>query len=204
MMAQVKRNILITASIFCLSISANTTPVFAANNFEVGLLKSNQSFRSNFSSQPNLDKGEVSMPVQVSIIYIVKQKLPDFLLQLASRNSVELTLSEKVTGDLAKISLPMQLELILPELSKSYGLEWHMQGKHLFVSNSLENANRIITLEDMNFLQLKTAIENADLNSGTNKMSFAEEKNSVTLIGFNAIHLKDRNNRERTPKYGKK
>ena len=42
----------------------------AKPDYRVSLLKSDQTFRPNFSAQPNLDKGEVTMPVQVSIIYV--------------------------------------------------------------------------------------------------------------------------------------
>lgn len=123
------------------------------------------------------------MPVQVSIIYVVEQSLPDFLSQLASRNRVKLTLSENVSGVLKKISFPMKLELILPEISKAYGLEWHMHGKDLFVSSSLENVNRLITLGDMDFNKLRQELNAIGLNPGVNKMSFLVEKNAITLIG---------------------
>lgn len=164
-------------------LMANISQPFASKDLTTSLLKSNQSFRSNLSSQPNLDKGEVALPVQASIIYIIKQSLPDFLLQLASRNNFELTLSKQVSGELEKISLPMDVELILPELSKTYGLEWHMQEKHLFVSNSLENTNRRFSLKDMDVTEFKSAIRKAGLNPGSNKMSYEEDKNAVTLIG---------------------
>ena len=92
---------------------------FATKNLETSLLNTRDSYRSKFSSQPNLDKGEMSMPVQISIIYIIKQSLPDFLSQLASRNNLDLTMSESVSGTLKKISLPLQTELVLEELSLS-------------------------------------------------------------------------------------
>ncbi len=189
-MPNLMKKVLYIASICCIFIAVITTNAFAAKEEKISLLKSNQSFRPNFSSQPNLDNGEVTMPVQVSIIYIVEQSLPDFLTQLASRNSIQLSLSDKVSGVLKKISLPMQLELLLPEISRSYGLEWHMQGKHLFVSSSLENTNRLITLGDMSMLQLQEALKKAGLNPGANRMSFAEEKNAVTLIGSSKYILK--------------
>ncbi len=171
------------ASIISFAFAGTTPQALASNNIETSLLKSNQSFRSNLSSQPNLDKGEVTMPVQVSLIYIIKQPLPDFITQLASRNKLKLTLSDQVKGQLEKISLPMKLELILPELAKSHGVEWHIQGKHLYVSNMLENTNRMINLNQVQFEQLKRAINNAGLNPGTNKISFVKDKNAVTLIG---------------------
>ena len=181
---------LVTASMFglmsVLSISAHAN---AAKNVETSLLKTNESFRSNFSSQPNLDKGEVVMPVQASIIYIIKQSLPDFLAQIASHNEMKLTLSDKVSGTLQKISLPMKIELILPELANTYGLEWHMQGKHLFVSNNLENTSRLIQLGNLDLKQLKQIIRRARLNPGANKMTYIEGKNSITLIG-SAIYIK--------------
>ncbi len=155
----------------------------AKPDYRVSLLKSEQTFRPNFSAQPNLDKGEVTMPVQVSIIYVIEQSLPDFLSQLASRNNMQLTLSEEVSGVLRKISLPMKLELIMPELSKSYGLEWHMQGEHLFVSSSLENINRRIELGDLDIQNLKSKLSALGLNPGANKMSFLKDKNAITLIG---------------------
>lgn len=160
-----------------------TVQTHAKKNLETSLLNTNQSSKSNLSSQPNLDKGEVTLPVQVSIIYIIKQPLPDFFSQLASRNGLKLTLSDEVDGNLEKISLPMQLELIMPELSKSYGLEWHIQGKHLFVSSTLENTNRLIQLERLTVTELKKAIAQSGLNPGSNKMSFTENDNAMTLIG---------------------
>lgn len=172
------------ATLVCGFVMASTSvQTYAKKNLETSLLKTNQSFRSNLSSQPNLDKGEVTMPVQVSIIYIIKQSLPDFFSQLASRNGLKLTLSDEVNGTLEKISLPMQLELILRELAKSHGLEWHMQGKHLFVSNTLENTNRLIKLEGLTVTELKKAIAQSGLNPGSNKMSFTENDNAMTLIG---------------------
>ncbi len=156
---------------------------FAAKNVQSSMLKSNQSYRSNFSSQPNLDKGEVVLPVQASIIYIIEQSLPDFLSQFASRNKLQLTISEQVQGKLKKLSLPMQMELTLSQLAKSYGIEWHMQDKNLYVSNSLENVNRLIELGNMNLSTLKQAIKKAGLNPGANKMSYLKGKNAITLIG---------------------
>jgi len=156
---------------------------FATKNLETSLLNTRDSYRSKFSSQPNLDKGEMSMPVQISIIYIIKQSLPDFLSQLASRNNLDLTMSESVSGTLKKISLPLQTELVLEELSRSFGLEWHMQGKHLYVSNSLENTNRLINLGNLNLFQLKQLIAKSGLNPGANKMTYLVDKNAITLIG---------------------
>lgn len=164
-------------------LSVAGTNAYASKNLETSLLNTKQSHRSKFSSQPNLDKGEVNMPVQVSIIYIIKQTLPDFLSQLASRNNLELTVSENVSGSLSKISLPMQTELILEELSRSFGLEWHMQGNHLYVSNSLENTNRLLKLGKLDLFQLKQLISNSGLNPGANKMTYLEDKNAITLIG---------------------
>lgn len=166
-----------------MALAVANTNAYASKNLETSLLNAKQSHRSKFSSQPNLDKGEVNMPVQVSIIYIIKQTLPDFLSQLASRNNLELTMSESVTGTLNKISLPMQTELILEELSNAFGLEWHMQDKHLYVSNSLENTNRLISLGKLNLFQLKQLIANAGLNPGANKMTYVKDKNAITLIG---------------------
>lgn len=159
------------------------THAFAAKSLETSLLNTKQSHRSKFSSQPNLDKGEVTLPVQVSIIYIIRQSLPDFLSQLASRNNLELTISKSVSGTLKKISLPLQTELVLEELSSSFGLEWHMQGKHLYVSNNLENTNRLINLGNLNLSQLKQLIFKSGLNPGANKMTYLEDKNAITLIG---------------------
>lgn len=164
-------------------LSVAGTNAYASKNLETSLLNTKQSHRSKFSSQPNLDKGEVNMPVQVSIIYIIKQTLPDFLSQLASRNNLVLTVSENVSGSLSKISLPMQTELILEELSRSFGLEWHMQGNHLYVSNSLENTNRLINLGKLDLFQLKQLISNSGLNPGANKMTYLKDKNAITLIG---------------------
>lgn len=164
-------------------LSVAGTNAYASKNLETSLLNTKQSHRSKFSSQPNLDKGEVNMPVQVSIIYIIKQTLPDFLSQLASRNNLELTVSENVSGSLSKISLPMQTELILEELSRSFGLEWHMQGNHLYVSNSLENTNRLINLGKLDLFKLKQLITKSGLNPGANKMMYLEDKNAITLIG---------------------
>lgn len=164
-------------------LSVAGTNAYASKNLETSLLNTKQSHRSKFSSQPNLDKSEFNMPVQVSIIYIIKQTLPDFLSQLASRNNLELTVSENVSGSLSKISLPMQTELILEELSRSFGLEWHMQGNHLYVSNSLENTNRLINLGKLNLFQLKQLIAKSGLNPGANKMMYLEDKNAITLIG---------------------
>ncbi len=169
------------ASSFLFAFAAENS--FASNGIETSLLKSDQVFRPNFSAQPNLDKGEVVLPVKVSVIYVVEQSLPDFLSQLASRNSVNLTLSENVSGVLKKISFPMKLELILPALSKSYGLEWHMQGKNLFVSSILENVNRLINLGDMEFYKLREELNAIGLNQGANRMSFLKDKNAITLIG---------------------
>ncbi len=160
-----------------------STHALAAKSLETSLLNTKQSHRSKFSSQPNLDKGEMTLPVQVSIIYVIKQSLPDFLAQLASRNNLELTMSESVSGTLKKISLPLQTELVLEELSNSYGLEWHMQGKHLYVSNSLENTNRLISLGNLNLFQLKQLISKSGLNPGANKMTYLEDKNAITLMG---------------------
>ncbi len=165
------------------ALAVANTNAYASKNLETSLLNTKQSHRSKFSSQPNLDKGEMNMPVEASIIYIIKQTLPDFLSQLASRNNLDLTMSESVTGTLNKISLPMQTELILEELSSSYGLEWHMQGKHLYVSNSLENTNRLINLGKLNLFQLKQLIANSGLNPGANKMTYLADKNTITLIG---------------------
>jgi len=92
-------------------------------------------------------------------------------------------MSESVSGTLEKISLPLQTELVLEELSTSYGLEWHMQGRHLYVSNSLENTNRLINLGNLKLFQLKQMIAQAGLNPGANKMTYLAEKNAVTLIG---------------------
>lgn len=164
-------------------LASINTHAFSAQNLETSLLNTKQSHRSKFNSQPNLDKGEVSLPVQVSIIYVIKQSLPDFLSQLASRNKLELTLSESVSGTLRKISLPLQTELVLEELSKSFGLEWHMQGKHLYISNSLENTNRLINLGSLNLFQLRQLIAKSGLNPGANKMKYLEDKNAITLIG---------------------
>lgn len=167
----------------CLLLTSMNTHALAAKSLETSLLNTNQSHRSKFSSQPDLDKGEVTMPVQVSIIYVIKQSLPDFLSQLASRNNLELTMSESVSGDLERISLPLQIELVLQELSASFGLEWHMQGKQLYVSNSLENINRLIDLGELNLFQLKQLIAKSDLNPGANKMTFIEDRNAITLMG---------------------
>lgn len=171
---------LLFSGIFLAGVNMNA---FAAKNLETSLLNTKQSHRSKFSSQPNLDKGEMTMPMQVSIIYIIKQSLPDFLSQLTSRNKLKLTMSESVSGTLEKISLPLQTELVLEELSTSYGLEWHMQGRHLYVSNSLENTNRLINLGNLKLFQLKQMIAQAGLNPGANKMTYLAEKNAVTLIG---------------------
>lgn len=165
-----------------LLVSYNTHAL-AAKSLETSLLNTKQSHRSKFSSQPNLDKGEVTLPVQVSIIYVIKQSLPGFLSQLASRNDLELTMSKSVSGTLKKISLPLQTELVLEELSTSFGLEWHMQGKQLYVSNSLENTNRLINLGNLNLFQLKQLISKSGLNPGANKMTYLEDKNAITLIG---------------------
>ena len=167
----------------CTALALTMLSAHSAKNVETSLLKTNQSYRSNLSSQPNIDKGEVSMPVQVSIIYVIEQPLPDFISQLAARNSFQLSLSDKVSGTLKKISLPMEPELILPELSKTFGLQWHMKNKHLFVSSSLENENRLVQLRDMSLTTLKKAIHKAGLNPGANKMNYLEEKNAITLIG---------------------
>jgi len=179
-----------TISMFgLLSAVSFVSHVHATKNVETSLLKTNESFRSNFNSQPNLDKGEVVMPVQASIIYIIKQSLPDFLAQIASHNKLELTLSDKVSGTLQKISLPMKIELILPELANTYGLEWHMQGRHLYVSNNLENINRLIQLGNLDLKKLKQIIARARLNPGANKMTYIEKKNSITLTG-SAMYIK--------------
>ena len=166
-----------------IALAVANTNAYASKSLETSLLNTKQSHRTKFNSQPNLDKGEVTMPVQASIIYIIKQTLPDFLSQLASRNNLDLTMSEGVSGSLNKISLPMQTELILQELSNVFGLEWHMQGKHLYVSNSLENTNRLVNLGKLNLFQLKQLIAKSGLNPGANKMTYLEDKNAVTLIG---------------------
>ena len=171
------------ALLSCIALILMAMNAHSAMNVETSLLKTNQSYRSNLSSQPNIDKGEVSMPVQVSIIYIIEQPLPDFISQLAARNNFQLSLSDKVSGTLKKISLPMEPELILPELSKTFGLQWHMKNKHLFVSTSLENENRLVELKDMSLATLKKAMHKAGLNPGANKMKYLEEKNAITLIG---------------------
>lgn len=179
-----RRKILTSASLMSgLVLAGMSTHSFAAKSLETSLLNTKQSHRSKFSSQPNLDKGEVNMPVQVSIIYIIKQSLPEFLSQLASRNNYELTMSENVSGTLQKISLPLQTELVLEELAVSFGIEWHMQGKHLYVSNSLENTNRLIKLGNLSLTHLKQLIAKSGLNPGANKMTYLEEKNAITLIG---------------------
>ena len=170
------------SSLIC-SLLLVSTQALANKNTETSSLQNNPLYRPNLNAQPNLSKGEVALPVQASIIYVIKQSVSDFLLQVATENNVKLTLSGQVTGVLQKISFPMELEQILPELSKSHGIEWHIQGKHLFVSNSLENTNRLIKLGNMSFVELKEAIDKAELNPGANKMSLVEDKNAVAIIG---------------------
>lgn len=169
------------ASVMVIGVSTQSST--ASKSLETSLLKPSPSYRSNFNAQPNLDKGEVTLPVQASIIYIIKQSMPDFLNQIASHNDLQLILSDKVSGMLEKVSLPMEIQLIMPELSRSYGLQWHMHGNRLFVSNTLENSNRILQLGNMSFSSLKKKIGEAKLNPGANRMDYLEQKNAITLIG---------------------
>jgi hypothetical protein len=155
----------------------------AAQEVEVGSIKAKQSFRLNLNSQQNLEKEQVALPVQAALIYVLEQPLPRFLSQLAKRNNLEISISDEVKGRLKKLSLPMQLELALPQLAKAYGLQWHIHENHLFVSNSLENTNRIINLGQLDFAQLKQAINTAGLNPGANKIQYNQDQNAVTLIG---------------------
>ena len=168
------------ATAFCISFSS---PAFSSQSNEVSLLPESERNRIQFINQPNLAKNEVVMPKQDAMIFVVKQPLQQFIKQLTKVNNLKLTMSESVTGELEKISLPMKLENLMRELTKTYGVEWHLQGSHLFVSNSLENTNRLIELGTLNFTKLKMALENAEIISGANTITFQQEKNQVLIVG---------------------
>lgn len=168
------------AAALCISLSSHS---LSSQSNEVSLLPENERNRIQFINQPNLAKNEVVMPKQDAMIFVVKQPLQQFIKQLTKVNNLKLTMSENVAGEMEKISLPMKLENLMSELSKTYGVEWHLQGSHLFVSNSLENTNRLIELGSLDFTKLKMALENADIISGANTITFQQEKNQVLVVG---------------------
>lgn len=185
----------VARSLYALSlaviVSTSMTAISnAAQEIEVGSLKSKQSLRLNLNAQPNLPKEQAALPVQSALVYVLEQPLPRFLSLLAQRNNLEVTISSQVTGNLKKLSLPLKLELALPQLAKAYGLEWHIHDKHLFVSNNLENTNRIINLGQMDIVELKQAMNIAGLNPGANKMNYDKDQNAVTLIGSKAFIMR--------------
>ncbi len=166
-----------------LFLAISSSQAHASQSKELSLLKENNSFRSKFATQPNINKGEFTVQAQVPMIYILEQSLPAFLSQVAVKNKLKLTLSNQVSGVLKKISYPMKPELILADLEKSHGIQWHFESDHLFVSNGLENTNRLISLGDVNFIKLKKVIKNSGFKPGANKMSFKEDENAVLMIG---------------------
>lgn len=163
------------------SLIANSA--FAAQSNEVSLLPVGERNKIQFSSQPNLDKGEVSMPKQDAIIFVINQPVDEFIKQVSRLQNLKLTMTQSVSGQLQKISLPMKLEGMMKVLSSSYGLEWHLRGNHLFVSNSLENTNRLIDLGSMNLVTLKRAMEAAQIKAGANVITYKQEDNKILVIG---------------------
>lgn len=170
-------------SIAVLLFTSTSSFALASEAKQLSLLEENTSFRTKFTSQPNIEKGEFTVQAQASMIYIIEQSLPDFISQVASHNKIKLTMSDQVSGILQKISFPTKPELILSELQKSHGVQWHLENDHLFVSNSLENTNRLVKLGSINFIKLKTLLKDAGLKSGANKLSFREDENAVLMIG---------------------
>jgi len=166
-----------------LSVIATNKPILGAQSGQLSLLETNQSFRSKYVEQPNLEKGEVAFPVQASIIYVLKQELADFLRQVAGRNDINVVVTERVTGNLEKISLPMELDLILPELAKTHGLQWHFHNRNLYVSSNLENSNRLIRLGSLDMAGFHAALKKAGIRIGSNRIKHHQDQNSVLIIG---------------------
>jgi len=164
-------------------IIAANKQILGAEYGKLSLLETNRSSSQRFIEQPNLEKGEITFPVQASIIYVLKQDLEGFLRQVAGRNNINLIVTERVTGQLEKISLPMELDLILPELARTHGLQWHFENRDLYVSSNLENANRLIKLGSLNIAGFHAALKKAGIRTGSNRVKHNKDQNSVLIIG---------------------
>lgn len=182
-MSALPKKLMQFSMLVCLGHLAISNGALSANAKELSLLKSEQSMRSKFTEQPNIEKGEFALPMQASIIYVMKQPLTEFLYQVTSRNGVTLNLTESVSGDLKKISLPMELDLILPELSKSHGLQWHFQNRDLYVSSNLEDQSRIIKMSGMDLDGFHAELKRAGIKPGSNRVQYNKQEDTLLVIG---------------------
>ncbi len=116
-------------------------------------------------------------------IFVVEQSLPDFLRQAARRNGLEITMTPRVRGNLKNISLPLNMEGILKQISSQFDLKWHFQKKQVYISIGSENTTRMIFLGKTKMKDLESALEGAGLSSPSYDLNFVEDSNSVIING---------------------
>ena len=155
----------------------------SATDLDVALLKTNESHKSSFSAQPGIKRGEFTLPAQEPVVHVIRQSLPDFLRQAALRNGLRITLSDRVQGELERVSLPMDIRQIMTRISGQYGLKWHLERNQLFVSAGKANTTRLIFLGGTQLSDLRAALRQQGIETRLVSLSYSRETNSLMIDG---------------------
>lgn len=122
-------------------------------------------------------------PKAGSQVFVIEQKLPEFLRQAARRNNMRATISKRVRGVLRKVNLPLDIREIMPQIEEQFDLVWHIQQNQLFVSLGSENASRLIFLDGMDMNDLSMAMDDVGMRAAAFDLSYVEDSNSVMVNG---------------------
>lgn len=126
--------------------------------------------------QPSNSVNEIS-------VHVVDQDIGEFIREAARREGYEVTVSRKVRGRIQRMTLPLDVEQIMEQLSPQFNLKWHYQQKHIFISTGQENTTRLVYLGVMDMNELTTAMNTAGIKSNMFEMSYVEDSNSVLVNG---------------------
>ena len=155
--------------------------VFASPAF--GSDTENQTAAVSTQTDQMQDTGIQSSTYTGRQVFVIEQKLPEFIRQAARRNNMRATVSKRVRGVLRKVNLPMDIRQIMPQIEEQFDLVWHIQQNQLFVSLASENASRLIYLDGMNMNDLTEAMETVGMRTAAFDLSYVEDSNSVLVNG---------------------
>jgi len=175
-----KRQLLVYATIF---FAIGTAAAKAEGN--VVLLGSKDILSANepASRGSTLNLNATAKPPAPASVFVVEQSLPDFLRQAARRSGYQITISQKVRGTLRKLSLPLDINEIMPQIADQFDLEWHAQKEQIYVSTGSETTTKLVYLGKLDPKTLDSALEAAGIVPGNARMTFVEESNSVIVNG---------------------
>ncbi|MEZ5792448.1 MAG: hypothetical protein R3D34_17265 [Nitratireductor sp.] len=116
-------------------------------------------------------------------IFVVNQKLRDFLILAGRRFGIQITVSSGIKGVIQNQALPGDLDGILNTLSSQFEFAWYRENNAIRVTSSKDSASRVIYLGRMSYEELVTAIAEAGIKPDGYELSHIESSNSVSLNG---------------------